>query len=77
MDAVHLSKSRNFPKMIFDKILVTGYAIFLLNRLPWWDEFVLKVSLSVRIEFECVITRVESEESRQYLADFSFASWRL
>ena len=76
----HLSKSRSFQRahqnfiINLDEIFVVWNAIFFLNTLPWWDDFVLKVFLSVRIEFKCVKTGVESKESCQNVA-FYGVNW--
>ena len=74
------SKSRIFQRahqnliINLDQIFVLWNAIFFLKTLPWWDDFVLKVFLSVRIEFKCVKTGVESKESCQNVA-FYGVNW--
>ena len=57
-----------------DEIFVVWSAIFFLNTLFWWDDFVWKVFPSVRIEFKCVKTGFEPQESGRNVA-FYGVNW--
>ena len=76
----HLSKSRSFQRahqnfiINLDEIFVVWNAIFFLNTLLWWDDFVLQVFLSIRIEFTCVKLDVQSQESGRNVA-FYGVNW--